>query len=216
MLLASDVSSPFPKARGSSRYTGLAVLAPLRCGRVVREPRAGVCAGRCLSGGAGEPATGHLKPKSSSSSPMKPFALALGLRTRFLVAGCRSTLGRHQTGNVRGVSGSAGFFLSLSTCSAFAKLPNSGLGGGGVRPWDPAARDSPQRLGPPSPAWLCNQPPTPPQSPCAPGGLRHAMPAPLRYRALILLGHGLRAKAYYSVNDPALSSGDLGQRLHAN
>lgn len=80
----------------------------------------------------------------------------------------------------------------------------------------PAARDSPQRLGPPSPAWLCNQPPTPPQSPCAPGGLRHAMPAPLRYRALILLGHGLRAKAYYSVNDPALSSGDLGQRLHAN
>lgn len=131
MLLASDVSSPFPKARGSSRYTGLAVLAPLRCGRVVREPRAGVCAGRCLSGGAGEPATGRLKPKSSSSSPMKPFALALGLRTRFLVAGCRSTLGRHQTGNVRGVSGSAGFFLSLSTCSAFAKLPNSGLGGGG-------------------------------------------------------------------------------------
>ena len=131
MLLASDVSSPFPKARGSSRYTGLAVLAPLRCGRVVREPRAGVCAGRCLSGGAGEPATGRLKPKSSSSSPTKPFALALGLRARFLVAGCRSTLGRHQTGNVRGVSGSAGFFLSLSTCSAFAKLPNSGLGGGG-------------------------------------------------------------------------------------
>lgn len=208
------MSSPFPKARGSSRYTGLAVLAPLRCGRVVRAPRAGLCGSCCPS--SGEPATGHLKPKSSSSSPMKPFALALGLRTQFLVAGCRSAFGRHQMGNVRGVSVSAGFFLSLTTCSAFAKVSNSGMGG--VRPWDSAARDSPQRLGPPSPAWLCHQPPSlpPPQSPCAPGGLRHAMPAPLRYRALILLCHGLQAKAYYSVNDPALSSGDLGQRLHAN
>lgn len=36
------------------------------------------------------------------------------------------------------------------------------------------------------------------------------------YRALILLGHGLRSKAYYSVNDLVFSSEDLGQGLHAN
>lgn len=153
---------------------------------------------------------------------MKPFALALGLRTQFLVAGCSSALGRHQMGNVRGVSASAGFFLPLSTCSAFAKVPNSEMEGGGgsavglCSPGQPAAaRPALPGLAlpsaPPSP-----DPPPPLQSPCAPGGLRHAMPAPLRYRALILLGHRLQAKAYYGVNDPALSSGNLGQHLHAN
>lgn len=39
---------------------------------------------------------------------------------------------------------------------------------------------------------------------------------PPGYRALILPGHGLQSKAYYSVNDPVLSSEDLGQGLHAN
>lgn len=39
---------------------------------------------------------------------------------------------------------------------------------------------------------------------------------PLCYGALILPGHGLQPKAYYSVNDLVFSSEDLARGLHAN
>lgn len=102
---------------------------------------------------------------------MKPFALALGLRTQFLVAGCSSALGRHQMGNVRGVSASAGFFLPLSTCSAFAKVPNSEMEGGGgfgrgtLQPGTARSRSA----RPPRPGFAISSPlPRPPSPPAVP------------------------------------------------
>lgn len=209
-MLASNLTSPCPKGLGDITVQifqrpgcRLAPRSPEAAARRPPAPAASLGKGR---ENPTKSTTGNLKSKSTTSSPMDPFALALGPSTRCPLAG-RFPLPLRR---------SAPGMLSDAPCPQHPSSPAGGLGAllPSRTPWHGCP--GPPRV--PGDVW----PRGPAQGPrllsaAAPG--LGSPPAPWPARRLAgspAPRHGRRAEAPYSVNDLALGRQGPGQRLRAN